>query len=101
MTMYKELVKFLKDFRIVAISAAFVVGIAASNFIQSLIKDIVLPILRPLIPITAAKWEEIVIPIGSVNLRAGSFLSALLNLILVVLFLYIFIAKLLKWKPKK
>lgn len=99
-TVFKEFKKFLKDFRIIGLSTAFVVGMAASNFIQALINDIALPIIRPLVS-GSTRWEDIILPIGSVNLRAGSFLSALLNLFLVVLFLYIFIAKLLKWKPKK
>jgi large conductance mechanosensitive channel len=97
---FKEFKKFLRDFRIIGLSAAFVVGIAASNFIQSLINDIALPVIRPLVS-GSTRWEDIIIPIGHVNLRAGSFLSTLLNLILVVLFLYLFIGRILHWKPKK
>ncbi|MBW3018154.1 MscL family protein [Candidatus Woesearchaeota archaeon] len=99
-TVFKEFKKFLKDFRIIGLSTAFVVGMAASNFIQALINDIALPIIRPLVS-GSTRWEDIILPIGSVNLRAGSFLSALLNLFLVVLFLYIFVDRILHWKPKK
>jgi len=74
---------------------------AALNFIQSLVNDIILPILRPIISSKIVKWEDMVIPIGLVNIRIGSFLSALISLLLILLFLYIFVDRILHWKPKK
>lgn len=101
MVILKEFKDFLRDYRIIALSVAFVVGLAASNFIQSIVNDIFLPILRPLISSRDIIWEEMILPIGSVNLRIGSFLSAFLNLFILLLLLYFFVAKILKWKPKK
>jgi large-conductance mechanosensitive channel len=101
MVVLKEFKNFLREYRIVALSAAFIIGLAASNFIQSLVNDILLPILRPFISSGNTRWEDIVLSVGSVNLRIGSFLSAFLNLFIILLFLYFFIDKFLKWKPKK
>lgn len=101
MTVLKDFKKFLRDYRIIALSVAFVIGLAASNFIQSFVNDILLPVLRPLISIGSVTWEEIIIPVGPVNFRIGSFLSAFFNLIIILLILYFFVAKILKWKPKK
>ncbi len=93
--------EFLKEYRIVSISAAFIVGIVAFNLVQSLVNDIFLPIIRPLISSDAITWEELVITVGTINIRLGSFLSAALSFLLVVVILYVFIDKILKWKPKK
>jgi len=49
MAILKGFKKFLKEYRVIGISIGFVVAIAASNFIQSLINDVLLPMLRPLI----------------------------------------------------
>ncbi|MBU0930161.1 MAG: MscL family protein [Nanoarchaeota archaeon] len=101
MAVLKDFKDFLKEYRIIGISIGFIVAIAASNFIQSFVNDVFLPILRPLISNTSIKWEEIILPIGSINIRLGSFLSTSFNLIIILLVLYLFIAKILKWKPKK
>jgi large conductance mechanosensitive channel len=101
MAVLKDFKKFIREYRIIGISIGFVVAIAASNFIQSVINDIVLPIIRALFSSESVKWEDMILPIGSVNIRIGSFLSASLSLLFIMVFLYIFIDKILHWKPKK
>jgi large conductance mechanosensitive channel len=100
MSALKEFKHFLKDYRIIGVSIGFIVALAASQFIQSIVNDIVLPLIRPLISNQSALWEDMLLTIGPVTLRIGSFLSATLNLLFILLLLYIFIAKFLKWKPK-
>jgi large conductance mechanosensitive channel len=101
MSALKEFKHFLKEYRIIGVSIGFIVALAASQFIQSIVNDIVLPLIRPLISSQSALWEDMLLTIGPVTLRIGSFLSATLNLLFILLLLYIFIAKFLKWKPKK
>jgi len=92
---------FLKEYRIVGISIGFVVAIAASNFFQAIVNDLILPILRPIISSESVVWEDLVLSVGSVNIRIGSLLSATLNLLIILILLYLFFDKLLHWKPKK
>ena len=101
MKFLKQFKHFLKEYRIVGISLGFIVAIAASNFVQSLVNDILLPILRPLVSSESIKWEEMILPIGPINLRIGSFMSTSLNLIIILLLLYVIVTKILKWKPRK
>ena len=101
MMLFKRFAEFLREYRIIAISVAFIVGMAALNFVQSIVNDIILPIIRPLISSKSIIWEDMVLPIGSANIRIGSFLSAFFSLLLIVLFMYIFIDRMLHWKPKK
>lgn len=100
MVFFKNFKKFIKEYRIIGVSIGFVVAIAASNFLQSVINDIFLPILRPFVS-SSVMWEDMVFSIGSINIRIGSFLSKFLNLITILLILYLLIVKLMKWKPKK
>ena len=101
MAVFEGFKKFIKEYRIIGISIGFIVAIAASNFIQSIINDIVLPILRALISSESVKWEDMILPIGSANIRIGSFLSASLILFFIMVFLYILVDRILHWKPKK
>ncbi|PIN74149.1 large conductance mechanosensitive channel protein MscL [Candidatus Woesearchaeota archaeon CG10_big_fil_rev_8_21_14_0_10_45_16] len=91
---------FLKEYRIIAVSVAFIVSLASLSFIQSFVNDILLPILRPFVS-NSATWEEMILPIGSVNLRVGSFLSSFLSLLIILILLYVVVARILRWKPKK
>lgn len=101
MPIFKGFVGFLKEYRIIAISVAFIVGMAALNLVQSIVNDVILLFIRPLISSKVARWEDMVVSVGSANIRMGSFLSAFFSLLLIVLFLYVFVDRVLHWKPKK
>ena len=58
MDVLKDFKYFLKEYKIIGISIGFIVAIVASNFIQSLVNDIILPILRPLISRGSVVWER-------------------------------------------
>ena len=100
MSLLKGFKHFLKEYRIIALSTAFVIGMEALHFIQSMVNDLILPAIRPLVSRTEV-WENIILPIGPINFRIGSFFSATLSLLIVLLFLYLFIDKILRWKTKR
>lgn len=93
--------QFIKEYRIISISVAFITGMVAFNLVQSLVNDIILPIMKPILSNQSTVWEDLVLQVGTINIRIGSFLSAAISFLLVILFLYIFVDKILKWKPKK
>lgn len=101
MTLFNKFFNFIREYRIISISVAFIVGIASLTLIQSVVNDIMLPIIRPFVSSNSLVWEDIIIPIGSVNIRIGSFLSAFISFLLIILFIYIFVDKILRWRPKK
>ncbi|MFH1426289.1 MAG: MscL family protein [Candidatus Kerfeldbacteria bacterium] len=98
---FKRFQAFLKEYRIIGISVAFIIGMAGLDLVQSLVNDIILPLLRPLFSARFETWEDIVFQLGSANIRIGSFLSATISLLLIVLFLYLIVERVLHWKPKK
>ena len=79
---------FLKEYRVIGISIGFIVAIAASNFVQSLVNDIILPLLRPLVSRGTTQWEDMIFSVGSINFRIGSFLSSFLQVFYVPLFVF-------------
>lgn len=101
MAAFREFTRFLKEYRVIAISVAFIISLAALAFVQSLVNDIILPILRPVLSPESLTWEGMMLVMGPVNLRIGSFLSATLTLIMTVIILYVLIDRILRWKPKK
>jgi large conductance mechanosensitive channel len=58
---FKEFVFFLKEYKVVSLAIAFIIGEASTGLINSLVKDILLPLAAPLM--SAETWKEAVLTI--------------------------------------
>ena len=74
------------------IAIGFIVGMTLQTFIKSLVNDLFMPILEPLIGDEGERaWEKKVLTIGPVSLRVGSLLSSFINLFITIIAVYIMI----------
>jgi large conductance mechanosensitive channel len=90
----KDFLKFLKEYNIVALALAFIMGAASTSLVSSLVKDIVMPILAPLI--SADAWRDAVLVLGPINIKYGSFLAEFLNFVVLALVVFIIAKKIFK-----
>ena len=44
----REFVAFLKEYKVVSLAVAFVIGTASTNLVDSLVRNIILPLAAPL-----------------------------------------------------
>jgi len=89
-----EFKDFLKEYAIVGMAIAFIMGGATKELVQSLVNDIVMPFINPIIP--GGNWAEASFEIGSIVIKWGPFLSALLNFIILALVVFFIAKKILK-----
>ena len=97
--MIKEFLDFLKEYKVISFGIAFVMGSASTNLVNSLVKDVLMPIIAPLL--SSKSWETAMLNIGPVSIAYGSFLAALLNFVILAFLVFILAKKLLepsKWK---
>jgi len=94
----QEFKDFLQEYKIMALAIAFVMGVAITAVVQSLVNDIIMPIISPLLP--AGGWQLATFTIGPIVLRWGSFLGALINFIIIALVIFM-MAKMMFKKEKK
>lgn len=82
------------------LAVAFIIGIALTALVQSLVNDIVMPIITPFIP--GGAWQQATLNVGPIVLKWGSFLAAVINFLVIVLVVF-WIAKMYSKseKPKK
>ena len=73
--MLKDFAKFLKEFNIVSLAVGFVMGTASTSLVNSLVKDVFMPIVTPLMG--AESWREALWHIGPVTVAIGSFIAEL------------------------
>ncbi|MFA5406772.1 MAG: MscL family protein [Candidatus Nanoarchaeia archaeon] len=88
MSLKKELNDFFKDFKIISLAVAFVMGGAVNSIINSLVNNIIMPII---FPSNIDLWESTTLNIGLIQLRIGSFLSSLINFAIIVLVLFLMV----------
>ena len=41
---------FIKEYKVMGMAVAFIMGIAATSLVQSLVSDIIMPVITPFIP---------------------------------------------------
>jgi len=72
------------------LAVAFIMGLAATSLVQSLVNDIIMPCITPFIP--NGEWQKAVLAIGPIVIKWGSFLSQLINFVILA-FVVFLIAK--------
>jgi len=94
MGMIKEFVDFLKEHNVIGLAIAFIIGIASKDLIKSLVDNIIMPIITAFIPEGA--WETATFSLGPIIIKWGSFLSELINFVIIALVVFLIAKKIIK-----
>jgi len=76
-----EFKEFLKEYKVVGLAVALIIGLAATTLVKSIVDNLVMPILTPFIPDGA--WETATFSIGPVVIGWGPLLSAIINFLII------------------
>ena len=94
MSMLKEFLEFLKEYKVMALAIAVVIGVAASALVKSLVDNIVMPLITPFIP--GGAWKIATLTLGPVVIGWGAFLGELINFLIIALVVFIIAKKVMK-----
>ena len=83
----KEFLDFLKEYKVVALAIGFIMGIASTALIKSLVDNIIMPLLSPLI--SGGNWKTAVLTIWKFKIGWGAFLGELINFALIALIVFL------------
>jgi large conductance mechanosensitive channel len=99
--MFKEFAQFLREFNVAALAIGFIMGTASTTLVKSLVDNVVMPIISPLM--SGDSWRIAMINIGPVHIAYGAFLAELLNFLILALIIFFVAKKLLKMQevPRK
>lgn len=81
MGIIKEFKEFLKEYKVTALAVAFIMGIATTDLVKSLVDNIIMPFISPLIQ--NGGWETATFTFWKITLAWGAFLSALLKFLIL------------------
>ncbi len=97
--MVKGFLKFLKEYKIVGLALGIVIGSASTDLVNSLVDNIIMPIISPLLPGTT--WQESTLEIWQIKIGWGPFLSELISFLVLAFVVYLLVKKLLRWEKIK
>ncbi|MGE0792643.1 MAG: MscL family protein [Candidatus Woesearchaeota archaeon] len=90
----KEFLEFLKEYKVIALAIAFIIGAAATALIKSLVDNIIMPIITPMIP--GGAWRTAQFILGPFVINWGAFVGELLNFIIIALVVFLIAKKIMK-----
>ena len=97
MKLILEFKDFLKEYKVIGLAVAFIIGSAATTLIQSLVNNIVMPIITPFVPKGA--WQTATFSMGPIVVGWGAFTGALINFIILAFVVFV-VAKLVLKEEK-
>jgi len=89
-----EFKDFLKEYKVVGIAVAFIMAAAATTLVQSLVNNIIMPLVTPFIP--KGDWQTATLALGPFKFGWGSFLSALINFVILAFAVFMIAKMILK-----
>lgn len=92
--MIKEFVAFLKEYKVVGLAIAFIMGAASNTLMKSLVDNIIMPLMEPLF--VSGSWQTATLSFGSVSLNIGAFVADALYFVVMAFVVFMVAKKILK-----
>jgi len=97
MGILREFMDFLNEYKVIGLAVAFIMGVAATTLVQSFAKNIIMPLIAPLLQ--GGDWQKAILGLGPFQFTYGQFLADLINFIIIA-FVVFMIAKLVLREEK-
>lgn len=81
MQIISEFNEFLREYKVIGLAVAFIMAATATALVQSLVNNIIMPIIGVMVP--SGSWETATLDIGPVMIKWGAFLSSLINFVII------------------
>jgi large conductance mechanosensitive channel len=93
-TFSQEFMDFLHKYGVIGLAIAFIIGGAAGTLVSSMVSDLLMPLINPLLQ--GGEWQTVELVIGPVRLLVGHFVGALINFIIIALVVFVLMKQLSK-----
>ncbi|MEM2918554.1 MAG: MscL family protein [Candidatus Altiarchaeota archaeon] len=94
MSMIKEFMDFLREYKVVGLAVAFIMGAASTSLVKSLVDNVIMPIITPFIP--GGAWKTATFTIGPIVIGWGAFLGELTNFVIIAFVVFMIAKKVMK-----
>jgi len=95
----KDFMDFLQKYQVIGLAVAFVIGTAATKLVNSMVNDIIMPLVAVLIP--GGEWRTAVFEIGPIRFLLGDFLGAIIDFAIIALVIFMIVKYIMKGDTAK
>lgn len=95
----EEFMEFLKNYQVIGLAVAVIIGAAAGKMVTAMVNDIVMPIIGVLVP--GGDWKTAVLQIGPVKFLVGDFVAAVIDFVVIALVIYLIVKFIMKGDTSK
>ncbi len=90
--MLKEFLNFLKQYGVIGLAIAVIIGGKLNDFVKAFVDDLLMPAIGPIFP--GGDWRAATLNLGPVKLGIGHFIGAAIDFFIVALVVFL-IAKMI------
>jgi large conductance mechanosensitive channel len=80
-------IAFLKNYGVIGLAIAVIIGAAVGKLVGSLVADIIMPVVTFFIP--SGNWREATLALGPIVLKVGSFIGNIIDFLIIALVVYL------------
>jgi len=99
MGILEEFSTFLKNYQVIGLAVAVIIGAAAGKMVTAMVTDIIMPLIAVLIP--GGDWKTSVLEIGPVKFLVGDFVGAVIDFAIVALVIFLIVKLIMKGDTSK
>ena len=91
-----EFMKFLKEYGVIGLAIAVIIGGKAGELVKALVDGILMPLVNPILATAGGNWQTSTVDLGPFHFAIGAVLSAFINFVVVAYLVFWFSKKVLK-----
>ena len=91
-----EFMKFLKEYGVIGLAIAVIIGGKAGELIKAVVDGILMPLVNPILASAGGDWQTSTVDLGPFHFAVGAVLGALINFLIVAWLVFWFSKKVLK-----
>lgn len=92
--MTKEFVAFLKNYGVIGLAIAVIIGGKANAMVDAVVKELLMPFVGLLLP--SGDWRNLAVTVGETKFGVGPVMAAFIDFLIVALIVFVFAKKVLK-----
>jgi len=97
--LWNEFKEFLESYKVMGLAVAFILGVYLGQLVQSLVTDLIMPIIGLALP-GIDNLSTLIIPVANQEFGVGGFLVALITFIIVAFVIFVLVKITKKWGIK-
>lgn len=94
-----EFMTFLKNYQVIGLAIAVIIGAAAGKMVTAMVNDIIMPIIAVLTP--GGDWKSAILQVGPVKFMVGDFAGAVIDFVIVALVIFLIVKLIMKGDTSK